>query len=387
MKIINRSKILMNITILITMAALHTVLIFLKSAFIDLYFFAFRPIFYILLFIIFYSVVGRNEKKLKEAGTAPLIMGIVALLYIFLMFLSGVFLGFGKNPMFTGTMIFIKNIWIYVPFVFLSETIRVLIAKNTPSGSKVFMAVFITLIYTFVQIENLNNFVKFNLGTQIDYVITTVLPILVLNSVLTYVAFSGSFTACFILRGVYALIPVLSPVLPDISKILWAIMVYFVMFIAFIMYDRSIFSSGKKVRHQRYAWTVYIIPGILVIFSIAFGSGITQWNPVAIASTSMTGTFDRGSLVFIKKIPNEKVQSTIEIGDVIQFISGNISVVHRVVDIVNDSFGDRLYVTKGDNNPNPDQYPVKTNQIIGIARVYVPYLGYPAVFLMYLMSQ
>ncbi len=42
------------------------------------------------------------------------------------------------------------------------------------------------------------------------------------------------------------------------------------------------------------------------------------------------------------------------------------------------------YITKGDNNPRPDQTrlePVKREWVIAVAKVGVPYLGYPSIIL------
>ncbi len=42
------------------------------------------------------------------------------------------------------------------------------------------------------------------------------------------------------------------------------------------------------------------------------------------------------------------------------------------------------YITKGDNNPRPDQLrlePVKREWVIAVAKVGVPYLGYPSIIL------
>jgi len=372
---------------LAAVSALHLLLAILPSAAVELYFFLFRPAAYALLFTFLYALLGRNEKKGKEAANAPAIMGIACLVYAALLLLSGVLFGFGQNPMVSGAVVFLKNLWTFLPFVFLSEAIRVQMAKNTPARMKTAMTAAITLVYTFIQIETLHGFVNYNADNWVELIITSIFPLLALNFVLTHVAFSGSYKACFILRGVFALLPVLSPILPDITKFLWAIIIYIVMLAAFVIYERSTRSAPAARRpRRRYGWTAYSLPAVLIAVSLFFGSGLAPWNPVAIASESMTGEFDKGSLVLVEKVPKDKVETTVQVGEVIQFNSGAISVVHRVIDIAHTPFGEQVYITKGDYNPYPDNLPVKPDQVVGIARAHIPYIGYPAILMMTLMN-
>ena len=59
----NKRKLLVNSAALILMAGLHLLLIFLPSVLIEPYFFVLRPIAYAMLFIVFYSLIGKNEKN------------------------------------------------------------------------------------------------------------------------------------------------------------------------------------------------------------------------------------------------------------------------------------------------------------------------------------
>jgi hypothetical protein len=50
------------------------------------------------------------------------------------------------------------------------------------------------------------------------------------------------------------------------------------------------------------------------------------------------------------------------------------------IDFTSDGSGKRVFLTQGDNSPSPDM-PVKAEQIVGIVRAQVPYVGYPSVWL------
>src|SRR3954452_3063897 len=121
---------------------------------------------------------------------------------------------------------------------------------------------------------------------------------------------------------------------------------------------------------------------LLIAAGIVFGlflvgPALMGWERYVIVSGSMTGTYDRGSLVFDEVVPT----ASLEVGDVITYKppagSGPEGLVtHRIVAIKEPKTGARVYRTKGDANPVRDPWrftlPVKSQ-----ARVVasVPKLG------------
>ncbi len=97
-----------------------------------------------------------------------------------------------------------------------------------------------------------------------------------------------------------------------------------------------------------------------------------------IVSGSMSGTYDKGSIVFDEEVPVDELK----VGDVITYEPppGTFSqdlVTHRIAWIGTDQAGQRIFRTKGDANPSADPWTFSldgTEQ----ARVAfsVPYVGY-----------
>ncbi|GEM_PF-4460166 len=88
---------------------------------------------------------------------------------------------------------------------------------------------------------------------------------------------------------------------------------------------------------------------------------------VVVTSESMEPTLKVGDLVFL-------THDEPSIGDVIVYKHGNIYIIHRLI-----GEKDGKYVTKGDNpatNPSPDPRDVYPEDVVGVAKVRVPYLGY-----------
>jgi len=127
-----------------------------------------------------------------------------------------------------------------------------------------------------------------------------------------------------------------------------------------------------------------VICALLVAAGLLFGAfliapGLLGWERYVIVSGSMTGTYDRGSLVFDEVVPLKSLQ----VGDVITYRPPRGAgpeglVTHRIASIGRDPKTRRpVFRTRGDANqvadpwtftlPNPTQARVVTG---------VPYMGF-----------
>ncbi|MDX6649842.1 MAG: signal peptidase [Solirubrobacteraceae bacterium] len=97
-----------------------------------------------------------------------------------------------------------------------------------------------------------------------------------------------------------------------------------------------------------------------------------------ITGGSMTGTYDRGSILFAEKVPS----SDLKVGDVITFTpppdSGHRGLVtHRILSIHHDRRQGRFYRTKGDANRSPDPWKFSLPNRRQPRGVFaIPYLGF-----------
>lgn len=84
-----------------------------------------------------------------------------------------------------------------------------------------------------------------------------------------------------------------------------------------------------------------------------------------------------GDLVIVQGVGSP---DDIEIGDVIIWWDWrrDLRIIHRVYDIGEDREG-WYCITKGDNNPGPDDPKIRMGDIVGKAVFSIPYLGYPSV--------
>jgi signal peptidase len=85
----------------------------------------------------------------------------------------------------------------------------------------------------------------------------------------------------------------------------------------------------------------------------------------------MSPTLHLGDMVIAAKVSPDSIRE----GDIIEFLQGQMRVIHRVIDI-EDSGGSRQFITKGDANDSPDIDPVSPSQVKGKAMFSVPKVGW-----------
>jgi signal peptidase len=108
------------------------------------------------------------------------------------------------------------------------------------------------------------------------------------------------------------------------------------------------------------------------------GTALLGWQRYVIVSGSMTGTYDRGSLVLDQVVPT----ASLRVGDVITYrppagASMHELVTHRIAAIAPGPGGQRVYRTKGDANPvaDPWTFTLPRSQQARV-RAGIPYAGF-----------
>lgn len=118
--------------------------------------------------------------------------------------------------------------------------------------------------------------------------------------------------------------------------------------------------------------STFIFIVLIVLAGILFVPKAFNVQPTAVLSGSMEPAYSVGSLIFVD---HNVSKEDIEVGKAITFkISDTTLVTHRVVEI-NDK-GE--YVTKGDANESNDGDAVKFENVVGMPKFVIPYLGYIA---------
>jgi len=117
----------------------------------------------------------------------------------------------------------------------------------------------------------------------------------------------------------------------------------------------------------------YLI-ALATLGGIAVLPGLLGWTPSVVQSESMEPHISTGDIVLASDLPDS---SPLPIGAVIAFRVDERTIMHRLI-TVND---DNTLVTAGDANPQLDPWSASRDDITGQARLLVPYIGLPGMWL------
>ena len=120
--------------------------------------------------------------------------------------------------------------------------------------------------------------------------------------------------------------------------------------------------------------------GALLLFSAGMlGAAALGYERYVVTGASMSGSIERGSLLFSEKVPVRELR----VGDVITYqpparAAGEGLVTHRIVAAKRNAAGERTFRTKGDANATRDpwRFTLPGGEQTRAA-VSIPYAGYP----------
>lgn len=327
-------------------------------------------------FLVFPKVQRRIRYKYEKIQNIIIILFIYSIIY----FLSGLIFGYEYSIYGRDIFTVIKNIYAYLSFVILTEYMRNKLVFNTENN--IINNVLISLIFAFISInftQFINNLSSFSIGFK--YMAAVIIPSVITSFVLTYITRHVGLLATILYNGWLKLMLIILPIFPSLPWIITAIIgILLPMFVYFnincfeMMYDRK----ERRFYLNKDSKIVPVISIFTIILIIFILKGF-KYFPIAVLSDSMKPLFSRGDTVIIEKI-NEKSLKEMKAYDIIYYKKNNRYIVHRIEKIETVD-GRMIITTKGDNNDNIDSWKVYEEDIMGIMRVKVPYIGYPAVWL------
>lgn len=323
-----------------------------------------------------------QRDRVRHKGDKALVIASVLSVWFVVYFLSGLMLTFVHNAVASSWQIIAINVLAFGVAAASVEYVRYGLMLLAGRRNTMWFGVIVSFVFAAQQISLLQ---INDVGSAVDvikFLITFVAPAIVSSLLLTYLSVSSGLSPQMVYGiGIVAL-TVLPPIIPkydwymtSMSSVLLAVAVY-------IMMDRSRAETDEvrvRRRRRRPKFAFDVAFGLVMVALVLFMTGVFTYKPVVIMSNSMEPVFSRGSIVVVQRL-NDPMD--ISIGDIIQYQSENIVITHRVVaiDTAEDDTGDRIFTTKGDNNPSRDP-PVNQSAVIGVVRSTVPHVGYPTVLL------
>jgi len=336
-----------------------------------------NPLLLLGISFLFFYLSRDNNKRVRKKRDKFKTGLMVVLFYILIYYLSGLMFGFLKNGHELSFKGIIANFIIYFAVALMQEFIR---NRLVVSAKKKWELVFITFLFIVMNVDWHYFITNFKNIILIKYFFSDLVSLIIMNMTLTYLDDQTGPKLSYFYRGVMTAISCFSPILPNHEWLITCFLSLMVFGLIVILIERDVSLDERRMSRREARKnnpiSFYPLLGFCLLF-ILFLMGVFKYFPVAIMSDSMVSYFYRGDIVIVEKV-NQKEKEEIKVGDVIYYLHDGIYITHRVVDII-EVDQKIIYKTKGDNNNTVDTWDVKEDDVEGIIRGRVKYLGWPSV--------
>lgn len=371
-----KSKLKVYLLALLTLVYIFVYNLYLKNNYSSFRCEIIQTVFWMLLMIFAIFLMGYQNKKsiMSKAAIKIISASIMAILVI--AYSLGFFVGFSKNIIFFNYIDLIKISLLIISITITKEIIRNTIAKNSAYNKKIIIV--ITIIFILFRLGlNIPTFTNFE--SIFIYICTILLPIMAEEILSSYLAYNFGLKVTLFYKIPMGLYIYILPILPNLGDFINSIILLLLPFLIYINTNKLVkYENKEKENYNKSFKNIFLIPIILfLIIVVILVSGIFDYKLIAIGSNSMNPVFYRGDAVIYKKI---KDVSEISEGDVIAFQKQGIVITHRIINISNKN-GKIIIRTKGDNNNIADNFPIYEEEILGIIKNVVKYVGYPTIWI------
>ena len=333
---------------------------------------------FLLLLIIALNLITGFEKNRKRFKKDGIILSIIfTLSYLFIIYLSGLFLGFERNGYSLTFLNIVRNSFPILVVIIISEFLW--FELNTKSENQKLLIILGTILFILVDINIAMQAYDFsNLNDLLEMAGLVILPSITKNILLTYFSLEFGFASTLIYRIIIEIYVYLVPILPDFNIYLESIITFVYPLILLKITKLMLKTDEEKeitVKKKNISKFVNVFVILIMLVIVLLTSGVFKYYFLSIGSGSMTPNINKGDVVIVEKLKENELEK-IKKGDVLVYQKENQVIVHRVTEVNNDTFK-----TKGDNNDEEDVWVVNKKDIIGITKVRIPLLGYPTVWL------
>lgn len=377
MKQIDRIIILISIVYVF----IYKIILFNKS---NIYIYIINPLVWMILALItYFTLFNKTNKKFLYQKEVKIITFIISLIYIILFYFFGIYKEFNQNPYSTTLSGIFINLFSIMLVILLQEFMRsIFVNLNHKSKYLNYILVFILFFFYEVNFSTLLRLFD-SLDNFFNAFIKELIPIISVNLLMIYLSKVSSFKGPFIYRLVVTIPRLTIYIIPNYSLIIELLFNLIPPIFIYLTIKYVISKKGhnipvrilKEINPKR-----WLVTFLIIIFLVCFSIGLFPIRPVVILSASMEPTLKQGDLVIIESCDI----TDIKVGDIVEYKKDNIEIIHRVIEINN--YTELELITKGDNNKNKDQKPVKKEDLIGKYKFHLPYLGYPTYILYKLMG-
>lgn len=338
--------------------------------------------------ILMILLTGFEKENFRNKKDVLLNIIICILIYYFITYLLGLFTGFIKTSYSLSIINIIKNIFPVILLIIVSELLRYEFFTKSKGSIPCFVIGYVLFLLIDVNLSIHIYDVTSYLGLT-KMICLVVFPSITKNIFLIQLTRKVGYSNAIAYRLLTDLSTYLLPLFPDfgeyINVLLKTVLPIIIMVKTNNMFD---YFESRKIKTSRYnSRKLVLYSGItaLLFVIVILTSGLFTYQALTIGSGSMSPKIEKGDIVILRKVKKSELR-TIKKGDVLVHNHDNKIIVHRVVEIL-DNNGKINYITKGDNNDTKDSWIIKEDEVIGIVKLKIKYLGMPTVALNELLNR
>lgn len=323
-------------------------------------------------------------KKKKDTnffrGSASRIVFAIIVFYFLIIYLLGLLVGFNKTLFSTIPSRWIQGLIPIAVITIITEKLRFILIKNNIAEKKGIYGITILMML-------FNIFLRANVyGLTDPYLIfvlicTIIMPIIAQELLSTHMVLNYGYIPTVEYKLIMNLYIYILPIFPTLGDYLYSAVNIVIPFTIYVVLKKYI-KTDEDIRKENQKLTglntgFITIPIIIVLLTIIIlVSGIFGYKMIAIGSNSMTPVYEKGDAIIYEKVDTNDIEE----GDIIVFEKNKILVSHRVIKIKED-FTKRYFYTKGDANNTPDNDYTNEEDVRGVVKRVVKYIGYPTVWI------
>ena len=331
-------------------------------------------------------------RKLLSSLNKPVvaIAILIGILQVAVLVFTSLFTGFARSPYDLTSAGIAINLAYVLPQLIALELSRTSLTRSASRRRIVLTVAFVGFFFAFItvppsRLSSLNTFpliVEF-LGSQF-------LPAFAESLLATYLCLLGGPIASLGYIGTINLFQWISPVLPNLSWEIQALMNTLIPVVGFVAVEqvvnpitlirlgfRNRVEAGVKFHRKKNRSSISWIATTLIILVILWGtSGLMGIKPSVVASGSMRPALEVGDMAIATRVNLDAIRP----GDIIQYVKDGEVIIHRVIEIQDGDKGAKVFITKGDANTIADS-PVPQAAVLGKAILIIPKVGWISIYL------
>lgn len=341
-----------------------------------------------LLLVLFFILFGYEKDNYRYKKDVFLNILIFLLAYYFITYFLGFFTGFVKSSYSLSFLNIIKNIFPVVIFILVGEFLRYeIVCKTRGSMLPIILG---CLLFILADVNSMVHIYDVTTAIGITKMICLVVfPSVTKNIFLTFLTNKVGYKNSVFYRLVTELTIYLLPIFPDFGEYI-NVLIKTVLPLVLMAKINNMFNyyEIRKITTSRYnkkKMVLYSVITALLFTVVILTSGMFTYQALTIGSGSMSPKIEKGDVIILKRVTTPKMKN-IKKGDILVYNHDNKIIVHRVIKKISDD-GKVKFVTKGDYNNAKDSWVVKSEDVIGIVKFKIKWIGMPTVALNELLNR